>query len=125
MITVLALGLSGISIPVTEAFYMITIPDDAGDTRIMGGTQDNGSPSFRFDGTNTTASEDVSSGDGSYAYWGNSFAYTSAQNGAVLRVDYDGSGNPSRNNGWSNITPLDAQNQLFIHPYVVDPNRLT
>ena len=103
-------------------FFMVAIPDEAGNDRIMGGTQDNGSPSFRFDGTNTTASEDISSGDGSYAYWGNNFAYTSTQNGVVLRVDYDVSGNPSLDNGFSNITPTGAENQLFINPYVVDPN---
>jgi len=102
-------------------FYMITIDDAAGDDRILGGTQDNGSPSFRFNGTSTTASEDISTGDGAYAYLGNSFAYTSAQNGAVLRVDYDGSNNPSRNNGWSYISPKDATSQLFINPFVIDP----
>lgn len=103
-------------------FFMVTIPDESGDDRIMGGAQDNGSPSFRFDGTNTSASEDVSSGDGSYAYWGNNFAYTSSQNGSVNRLDYDGFGNPSENDGWSVITPTGAENQLFINPYVVDPN---
>ncbi len=103
-------------------FYMITQPKGAGDNRIMGGTQDNGSPFFTFDGNTISVSEDVSSGDGSYGYLGDSFCYASAQEGAVLRVNYDGSGNPSRNNGWSNITPKDAKNQSFINPYVVDPN---
>ncbi|MBK7104690.1 MAG: T9SS type A sorting domain-containing protein [Ignavibacteriae bacterium] len=103
-------------------FYMVTQPNDAGDNRIMGGTQDNGSPFFTFNGTSTSESEDVSSGDGSFAYFANNFCYTSAQNGAVLRVNYDANGNPSRSNGWSNITPQSALNQSFINPYVVDPN---
>ncbi|MBK8944758.1 MAG: T9SS type A sorting domain-containing protein [Ignavibacteriae bacterium] len=103
-------------------FYMITQPNEAGDNRIMGGTQDNGSPFFTFNGTSTSESNDVSSGDGSYGYFANDFCYTSAQNGAVLRVNYDGNEKPSRSNGWSNITPQNAQNQSFINPYSVDPN---
>ncbi|MCB0743757.1 MAG: PKD domain-containing protein, partial [Ignavibacteriae bacterium] len=103
-------------------FYMVTQPKGAGDNRIIGGTQDNGSPFFIFDGNSTSASEDVSSGDGSYGYLGDSFCYTSSQEGAVLRVNYDGSGNASRDNGWSHITPKDAKNQSFINPYVIDPN---
>ncbi|MFZ1292012.1 MAG: T9SS type A sorting domain-containing protein [Melioribacteraceae bacterium] len=103
-------------------FYMITQPNEAGDNRIMGGTQDNGSPFFTFNGTSVSESNDVSSGDGSYGYFADDFCYTSAQNGAVLRVNYDGNGKPSRDNGWSNITPQNAKNQSFINPYVVDPN---
>jgi hypothetical protein len=103
-------------------FYMVAIPNEASDNRILGGTQDNGTPYFRFNGTTTTESEDLSSGDGSYGYWGDNFCYVSVQNGVVLRVNYDGSGNPSRSNGWSNITPQNASNQLFINPYVVNPN---
>ncbi|MFH1196808.1 MAG: PKD domain-containing protein [bacterium] len=103
-------------------FYMVTMPDEAGDDRILGGTQDNGSPFFRFNGTSPTNSEDITTGDGAYAYFGNEFAYGSAQLGAVLRIDYNSSGNPTRDAGWSNITPRNAANQLFINPYVVDPN---
>lgn len=104
-------------------FYTITIPDEAGDNRIMGGTQDNGSPSFKFDGSITTASYDVSSGDGAYAYYGNNYPFVSSQNGVVLRTTYDVSGNPVREYpNYSNITPTGAQNQLFINPFVIDPS---
>ena len=103
-------------------FYMVAIPNEANDNRILGGTQDNGTPYFTFNGSTISTSEDLSSGDGSYGYWGDNFCYVSVQNGVVLRVNYDGSGNPSRSNGWSNITPQNASNQLFINPYVVDPN---
>lgn len=103
-------------------FYMVAIPNKANDNRIVGGTQDNGSPFFRFDGSNISTSDDLSTGDGSYAYFGDTYCYASAQNGAILQLVYDNQGNPSRNNGWSNITPKDATNQTFIHPYVVDPN---
>ena len=41
-------------------FYMVAIPNEASDNRILGGTQDNGTPYFRFNGTTTTKSEDLS-----------------------------------------------------------------
>lgn len=104
-------------------FYMVAIPDQAGDNRIMGGTQDNGSPSFRFDGSSISQSFDVSSGDGAYAYYGDNYPYVSTQNGLVLRTTYDASGNPSREYpNYSNITPTGATGMLFINPFVVDPN---
>ena len=103
-------------------FYMVSIPNEANDNRILGGTQDNGTPYFTFNGSTISESNDLSTGDGSYGYWGDNFCYVSVQNGVVLRLNYDGSGNPSRSNGWTNITPQNASNQLFINPYVVDPN---
>ena len=104
-------------------FYMMAIPDEAGDNRIMGGTQDNGSPSFRFDGNSISQSFDVSSGDGAYAYYGDNYPYVSTQNGLVLRTTYDASGNPTREYpNYSNITPTGATGMLFINPFIVDPN---
>ncbi len=103
-------------------FYHISIRNNASDSRIMGGTQDNGSPYFTFNGAIISSSEDVSSGDGSFSYFGQNFAYTSSQNGNVRRIRYDQQGNPSSNNGWSIITPTGASNQLFINPFTVDPN---
>jgi hypothetical protein len=103
-------------------FYTIAISDKADDTRIMGGTQDNGTPSFRFDGTTISESYDVSTGDGSYCYFGNNYPYVSAQNGAVIRGTYNQNGNPRRDYpNWSNITPKNAQGMLFINPFVVNP----
>ncbi len=67
-------------------------------------------------------STDISTGDGAYAYFGNSYAYTSSQLGRVLRLSYYGNGNPQIASNWSDITPLDAANQLFINPFAVDPN---
>lgn len=109
-------------------FYEVSISKGAGDERIMGGTQDNGTPYFRWNGTQSTASDDKSSGDGAYSYFGDNFAYVSTQNGKVLRINYDASGNPNNafNPGpgttWSFITPTGAEGQLFINPYEVDPN---
>ncbi len=103
-------------------FYHISIKNNTTDNRIMGGTQDNGSPFFTFNGATISPSEDVSSGDGSFSYFGQNFAYTSSQNGNVLRLKYDLQGNPGFNNGWSEITPTGAANQLFINPFILDPN---
>ncbi len=103
-------------------FYHITMSRTSGDTRIMGGTQDNGTPFFRPQGTPANMIEDVSSGDGAYSYFGQNFAYTSTQNGNLRRLAYDQQNNPSWEAGWSNITPAGAQNMLFINPFVVDPN---
>ena len=101
-------------------FYTITIPDIAGDNRIMGGTQDNGTPFFTSDGSNTSSSTDVSSGDGAYAYFGKDFAYTSYYLGNVFRLGYGAQGKPDFNK-WSSIKPAGASNQLFIDPFAVDP----
>lgn len=103
-------------------FYTITIPEKANDNRIMGGTQDNGTPIFSCDGTSTTISEDVSTGDGAYAYFGKDYAYVSSQNGFVARLTYDNNGKPNTKGVWSYVYPKDAKNQLFIDPYVIDPN---
>ncbi len=104
-------------------FYTISIPQQAGDNRIMGGTQDNGSPSFKFDGTITSKSYDVSSGDGAYCYFGANYPYVSTQNGTFLRTTYDDSGNPVREYpNYSNITPIDAKGMLFINPFAIDPS---
>jgi photosystem II stability/assembly factor-like uncharacterized protein len=103
-------------------FYHISISSNSGDNRIMGGTQDNGTPYFVFSGAIENQIDDVSSGDGSFSYFGNDFAYTSSQNGNVTRLGYDNQNNPSFNSGWSDITPPDASNQYFINPFVVDPN---
>ena len=99
-------------------FYTVALPDEANDTRIAGGTQDNGTPYFR-----TTApgnSTDVTSGDGSYAYFGDIKFYGSTQNGNVERRNYNSSGAPFDYDG--NVEPSGASGQLFINPFVVDPN---
>jgi len=104
----------------TTQFYTVAIHPAAGDQRLVGGTQDNGSPFFRFDpvsGATTTA--DISSGDGSYAFLGNTIATVSSQNGRIVRYFYDASGTPIN---FAFVAPPAASNQLFIHPYVVNPN---
>ena len=101
-------------------FYTVTLHPDAGDDRILGGTQDNGSPYFSFsDLTGTSSSDDISSGDGAYAYLGNNYITTSSQRGRLIQYQYDVFGDPI---SFSYIAPLSAGGQLFIHPYLVNPN---
>lgn len=102
-------------------FYMVTIPDEANDSRIMGGTQDNGTPFFTCDGNVTSKSSDISTGDGAWAYFGDKFLFTSAQNGSLIRYRYTSKGEIDEYY-WASIYPKDATDQLFINPYEVDPS---
>ncbi|MFH5833458.1 T9SS type A sorting domain-containing protein [Halalkalibaculum sp. DA384] len=107
---------------VTTQFYAVDIPETPGDERLMGGTQDNGTPFFRFNSQQsqqTQSAVNIFTGDGGHAYFTPSYLFVSAQNGNVLRWQTDPSGNPSN---FAYVTPIDARNQLFIHPYAVDPN---
>lgn len=101
-------------------FYMVTISDRINDKRIIGGTQDNGSPFFTFDGNAASKSKDASSGDGGWAYFGKNFIYASSQEGRLIRYRYSAEGNPD-DNYWAVIYPPDAKDQLFIDPYAFDP----
>lgn len=99
-------------------FYTVSLHPDAGDDRIIGGTQDNGSPYFKYNSTTgTSASEDASSGDGAYQYLGTNYLITSAQLGFLVQYKYNTLGEPIN---FSFIAPLAASNQLFIHPFVVN-----
>lgn len=102
-------------------FYHVSIHPEAGNTQILGGTQDNGTPYFNYNlAGSITSSTDLSSGDGSHSFVGNDFAIVSSQNGRILSYKYDNSGNIDPFT-WSYISPLGASSQLFIHPFAVDP----
>lgn len=103
----------------TTQFYTVAIPSEAGDSRIAGGTQDNGTPFFRFDDLSNT-SRNISVGDGSNLYFGEDFAYVGFQNGSTLRLTYNQENSPTFA-GFSYIQPTQATNQLFVTPFVVDP----
>ncbi|MCB0730210.1 MAG: PKD domain-containing protein [Ignavibacteriae bacterium] len=103
-------------------FYHITISKNSGDNRIMGGTQDNGTPYFIFDGVIGQQIADVSSGDGAHSYFGQNYAYTSVYNGIVTRLGYDNNNNPNLQFGYTEFTPTNASGQLFINPFSIDPN---
>lgn len=101
-------------------FYTVSIHPDANDERILGGTQDNGSPFFSFSSlTGATESIDPSSGDGAYQYLGSNYMLTSSQSGRLIQYQYTLTGDPT---SFSYIAPLDASGQLFIHPFIGNPN---
>ncbi|MFA5668514.1 MAG: T9SS type A sorting domain-containing protein [Balneolaceae bacterium] len=110
-------------------FFTIAISRKNGDTRIVGGTQDNGSPYFRLNDANEVIN-DISTGDGSFAYIGAEYMYVSSQEGHLLRVGYyqntgeplNPYGNKYQEHDWSYIYPSEATNKLFIHPFAVDPS---
>lgn len=103
---------------ITGQFYTVAVGPEANDDRIMGGTQDNGTPFFTLDDQNMqeTSITDVSSGDGSYSHIGRNYLYASSQTGRVIRWDDD-----TFTSG-ALVAPASAQNRLFIHPYAIDPN---
>ncbi len=112
-------------------FYTVAIDKELGDNKIMGGTQDNGTPHFQVENGAPTPSSNLSGGDGAYAYYGDDFVYISSQNGKIYRSAYDGDGNPinmwlplppGQLSQWSEVYPRDASGQLFINPFVIDPN---
>lgn len=105
-------------------FYTVAISRHAGDHRIVGGTQDNGSPYFIFDGADASGSIDASGADGSFAYLGEKFAYVSWQQGAVVRRRYLGE-HPRLLPDMavsSLVSPDSIENALFINPFAVDPS---
>jgi len=122
----------------TVQFYTIGLPVDEGDTRVMGGTQDNGT--LYIDHTVQMNQDfwDLSSGDGSHLHFGNDFAYVSSQNGSVLQLDFaaikevlglpetapDTLVSPFDVGGpyWTFVQPRDKNNSLFVHPFAVNPN---
>lgn len=103
-------------------FYTVAIPRTGNDNRIMGGTQDNGTPYFKFKSNfASTESNDLSYGDGAFAYFGSSKCYVSSQEGIVSRISYDVHGNPSYDVGGCDVYPKKASGQDFINPFVIDP----
>ncbi|MDZ7690177.1 MAG: T9SS type A sorting domain-containing protein [Balneolaceae bacterium] len=106
---------------ITSQFYTVAIDDDTTDTLIGGGTQDNGSPFIEVDENfnQVASSVDASSGDGSYAHFADSMLFVSSQLGNVIRYDLSPSGTYEAR---AIVQPSGARNQLFIHPYMVDPN---
>ncbi|HKK45353.1 MAG TPA: T9SS type A sorting domain-containing protein, partial [Balneolaceae bacterium] len=100
---------------VTTQFYSAALPQDSTDTRIMGGSQDNGTPYYTVSQQSSSQSQDISAGDGGYAYFTANDIYVEQQNGHVIRWANDF-------NQLSYVYPSGASNQIFIHPYAIDPN---
>tara|TARA_R110002096_G_scaffold434360_3_gene655706 strand:- start:6349 stop:9135 length:2787 start_codon:yes stop_codon:yes gene_type:complete len=109
-------------------FYTVSIARGAGDTRIIGGAQDNGSPYFRLN-DDKEVENDISSGDGSFTFIGSTYMYVSTTNGVMIRIGYyqntgeplNPFGNKYNQYDWSYIHPSLASNQAFIHPFAVNP----
>ncbi len=104
--------------------YTVAQPEEAGDNRITGGTQDNGTPLLNQAGDPTVL--DISTGDGSYAaFISDRRVFSSSQQGRVIRLRFD----PESDNliGIAYVAPTGAfsggnpKAQLFVHPFVVDP----
>ena len=103
-------------------YYTISAGFANGESYIIGGTQDNGTPLLDhsvFDNTLIKSLFDLSSGDGSFCYAGNEIIYSSVQNG-VLSPYYIAENTSSRS--VYGYTERDDLSRLFIHPYTVDPN---
>lgn len=102
----------------TSQFYATSVDPNPGGVNMLGGLQDNGSWLLE---SNTPNADWVSvfSGDGAYnAISPGGFPfYVSSQSGNVFRVTI--SGNQAV---YSMVTPANAQNFLFITPFVLDPN---
>lgn len=107
----------------TTQFYTVCFNPDDSDPVIAGGMQDNGTWSTTSSNPDVNWSEEWS-GDGSYCAiqnksgGGGTYRYVSSQNGNTYRLDYDTNGNSQ---GWTQINPSAASNQLFINPFVLDP----
>lgn len=96
-------------------FYTVALPAAANNNNIAGGTQDNGTRYFAFTNSSATTSQDVTGGDGSYTAITARYLYASTQNGNVYQYDFSA-------RSWSaNLKPDGSTDQLFIHPFAIDP----
>lgn len=101
-------------------FYTVALAPEAQDPRIAGGSQDNGTPYLRLDDL-AAGSRNISVGDGTYLYFAEAAAYVGFQNGSILKLGYNAEDTPTLG-GFSFIQPESASSQLFVNPFIVDPN---
>jgi len=123
----------------TVQFYTVSLPKTDEDTRVMGGTQDNGTLYFDHTLQINQSFWDLSSGDGSHLHFGNDFAYVSSQNGSIIQLDFEAIKETLANvettdpdtlvspfevggSFWTFVQPRNKENSLFIHPFAVAPN---
>jgi len=106
-------------------YYDVSIADESGDQRVMGGTQDNGTPIF-FTNVDRLSQADASTGDGGFSYFADNFLYASSQQGNTRRYPYNDNGLGGFGTGnftnFAEISPPGASGQLFINPFAIDPN---
>jgi len=105
----------------TSQFYTVALdPSGTYPHDILGGMQDNGS-FFTRSASPTASWNPMLTGDGAYCAITNSgqYIYASSQKGVVYRLRLNSSGISTT---WSRIDPINAQYNLFINPFIVDPN---
>ncbi len=102
---------------IVTQFYAAALPESPDDTRIMGGTQDNGTPFFNTSNPDPGQTFDISSGDGGYSFFSENYLFVSSQTGRVIRWAGD-------LNSLNFVFPSDVDRSqlLFINPYTIDPN---
>lgn len=104
----------------TQSYTVALDMENAGDNKILSGFQDNGSWSTTSS-VGTAYWEYELGGDGAYCAFGQQglSRYVSSQNGTVYRNIYDNGGNSI---SWTRVDPDGATGQLFISPFILDPN---
>jgi len=98
-------------------FYGISIAPEAGNNRLAGGYQDNGSYMTTSSSLSTPWSA-INSGDGGFCAIppaGDDRIYSSSQNGELQRTNFDQS-------NYSTLKPTGSTNPQFINPLVLDKN---
>ena len=104
-------------------FYHVSMTPEAGDDRLIGGTQDNGTPFFIFDPSSTKGASsisDLSRGDGGYTFLGAEYGLSSTVFGSLLALSYNEFTGSILQGNTLPISPPDATGQLFINPFAVD-----
>ena len=110
-------------------FFFAHLPPGAGDDRLLGGAQDNGTIYLRDQGAGYAMGEEICSGDGSYGYLGENYAYSSLQNGRARRQNYlDAEHTQIQSFLTFALAPVapppaaDPNLMFYIHPFEIDPN---
>ncbi|HYW34829.1 MAG TPA: T9SS type A sorting domain-containing protein [Balneolaceae bacterium] len=107
---------------IVTQFYDASLAPTAGSNRLMGGTQDNGTPFFTLSSNQKlgNSAADISSGDGGYSFFTKDYIYVSiargGNNNPIIRYNSDFSGT------YNFVQPAQAKAPLFIDPYAIDPN---
>ncbi len=104
----------------TQAYAVAIDQEHFHDDKILAGFQDNGSWSTKSS-NGATDWEYVLGGDGAFCAFGNNGLswFTSSQLGVVYIDVYN---SDETYNYWTRVDPNGAVNQLFITPFVIDPN---
>ena len=104
----------------TTQLYTVTINNVNPTPSILGGFQDNGN---FFTNTNDPEAPWTMplNGDGAFAYLSENeeVNYLSIQKGKIFKIQMDDQGNRE---AFRRIDPIGADDYLFIHPFVLDPN---